>query len=110
MKMTSQEQLQDVLHRRKRMIAERQRRRTGALAAVTAVLTVLLFVSVRLTVRSGALQDNYSAFGSFLLFPEAGGVLLAALVAFVAGVVITALVLRNGRKNKEENTGEMRDG
>ena len=70
---------------------------------------LLLSLSIPFVIRTGVIRNAYSAYGSFLLFSEAGGALLAALIAFVAGVVITALILRHRQKNEDESPGGMKD-
>ena len=77
MKMTSEEQLQEVLRRRKRMERERQRRRINRLATISAAMFLLLSLSIPFVIRTGVIRNAYSAYGSFLLFSEAGGALLA---------------------------------
>ncbi len=49
--------------------------------------------------HSGGVTDTYS--GAMMLFKNAGGYILAAIIAFMAGVLITALLIK--KKNRKED-------
>lgn len=94
MKYDPEEQLREVLRRRNRILKKRNRQRTQCLGIVSVLLFAALSVCIPHYARTGSVETGSSAFGSFLLFPEAGSYLLVALIALVAGIVITALTIR----------------
>lgn len=84
----------------------RERRRTAALGAGCAGLTLCLmaFIFGRDISREGQTAGPYS--GATLLFGDAGAYVAAALAAFMAGAVITALCVRYRLKHGSEQKTE----
>ena len=114
--MRSNEERIEALHTRiSAMQRARERRKTGALGAAGAVLTVcLLFMVFGGGTHPGGAAGLYS--GSILLFEGAGPYVLIALAAFTAGVIVTAALIRSrgkdpggiheGRENTETKEDE----
>ncbi len=114
--MRSNEERTEALHTRVAALRRsRERRKTGAVGAVSAVLTVcLLFMVFGGGTHSGGAAGVYS--GATMLFEGAGPYVLIALAAFMAGVIVTAALIRSrgkdpggiheGRENTETKEDE----
>ncbi len=112
MKYTSDEAMERILRRGREIRSERDRRTTRILGGVSAALfTALIAVLVMMPGKSHA-EAGSSVFGAFLLPSEAGGYVIAAVIAFALGIVITILAIRyrnnrrNGDKPKEDGEEE----
>ena len=83
----------------------RERRGTAVLGTVCAVLAVCLFTLVVKagTSYNGGTAELYS--GAAMLFENAGGYVLIAVVSFAAAVVITVLCIRATNRKKSEANG-----
>ena len=57
--------------------------------------------------HSGGVAGTYS--GAMMLFENAGGYILAAIIAFMAGVLITALLIKNRNKKEDFQNGNSTD-
>lgn len=113
MKYTRSEALSEILRRGGQIALRRQKRTCGALSGASAMLCAALVLLIALLPGRGAAAATGTAYGAFLLSAEAGGYVLAAVIAFTLGVVVTLLCLRrtrtqNGktinRENREETT------
>ena len=93
--MRTQEERITRLHQRAGEI-ERQRHRCRVLCwgSISACLSVLLVTCVVMAERVMHDSANAQMSGSSLLGEGAGGYVLAAVVAFFAGVIITAVIYR----------------
>ncbi len=103
-----------VLHRKMEAARRRrEKRKTGTMGAASlslaACLAVLIFAEG--PAHSGGTPGMFS--GATMLFENAGGYVLLAVAAFMAGVVTTVLIKRSQRKKKEasekEQTSEKKD-
>ena len=97
----SERERSDALHAR--MKARRQRRRmlkTSALWAACAVLAVCLLwcIAGGGTLNTGGIAGIYS--GSTMIFEDAGPYVLLATAAFMAGVIVTVILMRRKEKGK----------
>ena len=83
----------------------RERRKTGILGMGSALLALclLLVIGAAGALHPGGTAGLYS--GAVMLFENAGGYVLVAVLAFMAGVVITVALLR--RRFKEQNDKRM---
>ena len=107
--MTNEERIQ-VLHARVATLQQqRERQKTGAIGATSVVLTVcLLFMVFNGGIHPGGTVGLYS--GATMLFEGAGPYVLLAVVAFMAGVIVTVALIRSRKKetgpaaNDRENT------
>ena len=92
------------LHARMAALREkRERRKTGALGAGCAGLAACLAALIFNERRMGGTAGSYA--GAAMLFENAGGYVLAAVAAFMTGVVITVLCVRYGRKRRGNRDG-----
>lgn len=88
-----------------RMNAERrvrERRKTGMIGAACTALTVCLVLVIfggGGDVHLGGVASLFS--GATMLFNDAGGYILAAVIAFTAGVILTVMIIR--RRNKDDH-------
>ena len=80
----------------------RERRKTGILGMGSALLALclLLVIGAAGAVHPGGTAGLYS--GAIMLFENAGGYVLVAVLAFMAGVVITAALLRRQFKRQDD--------
>ena len=87
------------------LLRARERRKTSFLGAGSALLTLCLLgaLPAQAECNAGGTAGLYS--GAVMLFENAGGYVLVAVLAFMAGVVITVALLR--RRFKEQNDKRM---
>ena len=80
----------------------RERWKTGILGMGSTLLALclLLVISAAGTVHPGGTAGIYS--GATMLFENAGGYVLVAVLAFMAGVVITAVLLRRRFRRQDD--------
>ena len=106
--MRSAEERVNALHKRmKAMEQARERRKTALMGTGCGVLTLALLVMVFTGSRTGGTTAAYS--GAMMLFEGAGGYVLAAVAAFMIGVIITVTVLATHRKQEARKTAEGKD-
>ena len=79
----------------------RERRKTGILGMGSALLALclLLVIGAAGAVHPGGTAGLYS--GAIMLFENAGGYVLVAVLAFMSGGVITAALLRKRYKEQD---------
>ena len=106
--MTSEERV-DALHARMKELKHAcEQRKTAAIGALSFVLAVcLVFAVFGGAVHSGGAAGEYS--GATILFENAGGYVLAAVLAFMAGAGITALIIRKRMKKSHEEQEKQED-
>ena len=106
--MTNEERIQALHARVAALQRQRERRKTGAVGAAGAVLTVCLLFMVfgGGGTHPGGAAGLYS--GATMLFEGAGPYVLIAVVAFMAGVIVTVALLRS-RKKEIGPAGEDRE-
>ncbi len=99
--MTNEERIQ-ALHARVAVLQQqRERRKTGAIGAASVVLTVcLLFMVFNSGIHPGGAAGLYS--GATMLFEGAGPYVLIAVVAFMAGVIVTVALIKNRKKENSQ--------
>ena len=102
MKYSLEASVLEIQKRRVERLRERKRRRAGALAGTTALLAALLLAAARQLPGIGAARAADSVYGAFLLSPAAGGYVLAGVIAFVAGIAVTALCLAHRGKQRRK--------
>lgn len=103
MKYTSEDALSEIMRRGKQVVIRRKRHTCQVLTCVSvAVFLALVSVIVHLP-ASTSLAPSDSVYGAFLLSKEAGGYVLAALLAFMLGVAVTILSLHYKKwKNSQD--------
>ncbi len=101
MKYTKDEAFDEVM-RRSRVLKQKHARKTAALLSLSAcaVMAAMLLVIGRFG-RSGTGMSSQSAYGSFLLPTEAGGYILAAVIAFAVGVGVTLCIQKYRKSHKK---------
>ena len=113
LKYTTDEALAEIMRRSERVSIRRDRRTCRMLSGAAGSLLVLLVLAVAVLPGGAAAVYSGSVYGSFLLSQEAGGYVLAAVIAFALGVVVTMLCLRyrslKQRKSKNASNHEMED-
>ena len=79
------------MERRRRML---ERRRTGVIGTAVAAVSACLVLAIGAgnTPHHGGTAGMYS--GAAMLFADVGAYVLVALLAFMAGVVVTAFLIR----------------
>lgn len=93
--MRTQEERLSMLHKRAGEIRrQRDRRQLMGWGGISACLSFLLVVCVLSAEKMFHNAANTELSGSSLLGESAGGYVLAAVIAFFAGVIITALIFR----------------
>ncbi len=101
MKYTTDEALAEVLRRSDQLVRRRDRRTCGRLFGLTGALLAALVLVIAVLPGGGGSAPAESVYGAFLLSREAGGYVLAAVLAFALGVVITLLCLKQRQKNRD---------
>ena len=104
MKYTSEEALAEIMQRRDRIVRRRTRRACQALAGAACLLTVVLLVVIGMLPGRSGQASAESVYGSFLLSAEAGGYVLAAVIAFALGVLVTLFCLKRRKKMSDTET------
>ena len=110
--MTGRERVSALRERMAALREKRERRKTAGLGAVCAGLAACLAALIFDGRRMGGTAGSYA--GAAMLFEDAGGYVLAAVAAFMTGVVITVLCIRYGRKRggriaEQDGNGERRE-
>lgn len=100
-KYESNEALELIFEKSKKIRAGRERRKTAVLGVASSVLAVLLIATVILLKGQTVSEATASHLGAFLLPSEAGGYVIAGVLAFILGILITTIVLRYSEKRKE---------
>ena len=108
MKYSEQQQLYEIMGRGEKLRQKKERRVIRGLATSASALAILLtaFLSTLGQRGSAGAPTDY---GSFLLAAEAGGYVLAAVIAFALGVVVTVLIHRYRGRDRPESPGEKND-
>lgn len=111
MKYTTEKALAEIMHRSEQIRVRKERRfcRMLSVAAGTMCAALVFLITVMPGMEAGSASG--SVYGSLLLGREAGGYVLAAVIAFALGVTVTLLCLYfKKRKNKKDPDGERKEG
>ena len=101
MRYDADEALRKTLERAAVLRARSARRRSFALSlGAGGCACALLAMGYAMAARSGAALGE-ADYGAFLLPSHAGGYILAAVLAFAAGVLVTLLCIRYGKAGRE---------
>ena len=110
MKYTTDEALTEIEKRARKRAAEKNARNAGILSCLSGVLFVSLVTVIALLPGHTGEAPAGSVYGSFLVSMEAGGYVLAAVIAFILGVAITLLCLYlNKLKKAKAEISEKKD-
>lgn len=85
---------------------DKERHAVQMLATVSAALLIVLVLGIHTFSREGNQKEIRSVFGAFLLPAEAGGYILAAVLAFFIGVAVTVACIRYRMRKGNESTGQ----
>lgn len=93
----------------KKRVCQKQRRQESHV--LLGLFILCLFLSVSLVGTLGMFTGSghsavLSVYGSILLHEDVGAYMLAGVIFFTAGVVITALCIRYRERNKQEHKRE----
>ena len=107
MNYTDEDALKEILKRRDKVIRRRLSNTCKYLAAASAALFAVL-ISVISVFPKGSFETTYDStvYGAFLLSREAGGYVLASVIAFVLGVTVTLLCLKYRQYKDKDGGGE----
>ena len=94
MKYDTERALSEVLRRRLAQVKRREKRVARGLSGTAAALAAALAVTVRGFSDFLPGEVDYSVYGAFRLPQSAGGYVLAGVITFCIGVVITLLCIR----------------
>ena len=92
----------DEIFRRIRVVKER--RMMQRLSAVTGVLVCTLVVLICNLPASPGVKADYTNYGAFLLGPETGGYVLVAVLAFLAGILVSFLAQKYRKSRSDTQT------
>lgn len=106
MKYSTEKALSEIALRRKRITEARKRRTCRRLSVGACALFAALTMAVTSLSEHTAVASADTVYGSFLLGQEAGGYVLAAVIAFALGVTVTLLSLRWRRDREAEDPTE----
>ena len=100
---TNEERIKALHARVAALQRQRERRKTRAIGAASIVLSVcLLFMVFNSGIHPGGAAGLYS--GATMLFEGAGPYVLIAVVAFMAGVIVTVAIIKNRKKENSQNS------
>lgn len=92
-----------ILSRTRLLRQKREKNRDAGLFSVCCALCVCLAGLFRVLTDGGGTGHVPGFYGSALLYGDAGGYVLAGVLSFSAGVVITVLCIRCKKKQDQEN-------
>ena len=95
---TDDERIEELHRRTEKLKKKRERRILAVSGSVSCLLAVLLIAVMLKTDRVYQSIAGSGFAGSSLLSDSAGGYVLAAVIAFFAGVILTALIYRSRKK------------
>lgn len=113
MKYTTEKALAEIMLRSEQIVIRKNRKSCRVLSCTAGVLLAALTLIIALLPGKANVEYSDSIYGSFLLSREAGGYVLASVVAFVLGVCVTVLCLKyrslKQRKSKKTKNHDMED-
>ena len=103
MKYTTEEALAEIMRRSEQVSIRRNRCACRRLSGLTGALLAALVLVIAVMPGGGATAPTEPVYGAFLLSREAGGYVLAAVLAFALGVAVTLLCLKR-KQSKDTGT------
>ncbi len=94
MKHTKEEAFAEVMKRGMQLKKRNAKKAVTALSVSASCIMAALVIAIGWFGGTGYSMDGLSAYGSFLLPAEAGGYILAAVIAFTVGVGVTLAILK----------------
>ena len=101
MKYTREEALTEI-RRRAEIIRQKQERRTSRILTTIAGFTLVALFAVISIFSGSAVSTTQSEYGSIILSAETSGFILAAILGFVLGVVVTLLIKHKKKADKKQ--------
>ncbi len=101
MRYTQESLLAEIMDRGRRIRRTQERMKTAVLSAATLFVAALLAGSYARFTESVVSENPQTRYGALLLPGAAGGFVLAAVIAFAAGVTVTLLCVRRRKKDAE---------
>ena len=98
----SDAEFREILRRTETLRKRKERGTIQTLASSSAAFLILLILGICLFSRREATEEIRSVYGAFLLPAEAGGYVLAAVAAFVIGVIVTVVCIRYREKRERD--------
>lgn len=89
------------MRRSGQIVCRKNRLSCRILTGLAGTLLASLVVLIAMLPDGTSSSSTGSVYGAFLLSPEAGGYVLAAVIAFALGIVVTLLCLRY-KKQKQD--------
>jgi len=111
MKYTTEQALTEIMHRSEQIRVRKERRfcRGLSIAAGTMCAMLIFLIAVMPGMEAGSTGET--VYGSLLLGQEAGGYVLAAVIAFALGVTVTLLcIYMRKRKVKKDSNDRRKEG
>ena len=105
MRFDSEKEFREILRRGEALRREKERHTVQMLAITSSALLVVLVLGIHTFSLEGNQREIQSVFGAFLLPAEAGGYILAAVLAFFIGVAVTFACMRY--RMRKENGGNI---
>ena len=102
----SEKEFSEILRRGEALRRKKERHAVQILATASAALLILLVLGIHTFSHKGSQNEIQSVFGAFLLPAEAGGYVLAAVLAFFIGVAVTVACIRYRTRKENESTGQ----
>ena len=102
MRYSTDDQLQEVMRRKRQRRNRRGRQITGLLSGTAACLAIASAAVVSVFSGADTAYVADSAYGAFLLSSRSGSYVLCGVIAFVCGSLITVLCVRGKRKQDAE--------
>lgn len=96
MKYTTENALKEI-KRRAKLIQQRHERRITNILTTTASITLIALFAVISIFSNPEISEKQTMYGSFILSAKSGGYVLAAVLGFVLGVLVT-LIIKQLRK------------
>jgi len=104
MKYDTETALKEIMERSENVKQKRRSLQNAVLAGISGVLMAALIAVIAFVPDwSEEHRAGTTAMGSFMLSTEAGGYILAAVIAFSIGVLITIICIRIRDKKKKED-------
>lgn len=99
MKYTNEEAFAEIMKRGRVLKREHEKKVTRLLSAAAGAVMTALILLIGVFGSAGAGMQQKSTYGSLLLPTEAGGYVLASVIAFAVGVIVALAIQRIVKKH-----------
>ena len=100
--MTAEERVASLHTRMDALRRARERRKAGVTGAAVLTLTGCLILLIGSAGTGGPVRTAGLYSGATLLFADAGAYVLVAVIAFMTGVIVTAVLMRRRAKREKD--------